>query len=119
MEKLVIFIETPEDETALNDEWPLFLFLAERMPGLVKETTGHVEKMVYGAVSYSRIHELYFNTMDDLKKAMASEEGRLAGAQLQKMTHGRLALMISDHNEDSLERLQPFKSQNNSSAQPG
>jgi uncharacterized protein (TIGR02118 family) len=119
MQKLVILIETPEDEAALNDEWPLFLFLAERMPGVIKETTSHIGKVVFGNISYNRIHELYFDTPEDLKSAMSSEEGRLTGAQLQKMTHGRLTLLIADHNEDTLERLQPFRKNSTPPAQAG
>jgi uncharacterized protein (TIGR02118 family) len=107
MHKIVILIETPEDESAFMDEWPLFLFLAERMPGLRKETSSHIGKTLFGSASYSMIHELYFDSLEALKEAMASDEGRLAGTQLQKMTHGRVGLLIADHNEDDLERFRP------------
>ncbi len=106
MYKLVILIETPEDEPAFNDEWPLFLFMAERMPGLRRETTSHVTKMMFGSTSYSLIHELFFDSLDDLKAALASQEGRLAGTQIQRMTRGRVTLLIADHQEDSLEHIQ-------------
>jgi uncharacterized protein (TIGR02118 family) len=107
MHKLVMLVETPEDETAFNDEWPLFLFLAGRMPGLRGETTSRVEKVLFGSVTYILMHELVFDSLDSLKEAMNSEEGRLAGTQVQKMAHGRLVLMITDHTEESLSNTPP------------
>ncbi len=110
MHKLVILIETQEDESAFNDEWPLFLFLAERMPGLRRETTSHIDKVMYGNASYSLIHELFFDTLDDLKGALASQEGRLAGTQIQRMTRGQVVLLIADHKEDTLDHIQHYQS---------
>ena len=119
MHKLVILVETPEDEAAFNDEWPLFLFLAERMPGLRREATSHVDKILFGSSSFSLIHELYFDSFDSLKEAMNSQEGRLAGTQVQKMTHGRMVLLLADHAEDNLEHIQQFTRKDGETPQPG
>ncbi len=119
MHKLVILVETPEDEAAFNDEWPLFLFLAERMPGLRRESTSRVEKVLFGSSSFSLIHELYFDSLDSLKEAMNSQEGRLAGTQLQKMSRGRLVLLLTDHAEDNLEHIQQFTMKDDETPQPG
>jgi uncharacterized protein (TIGR02118 family) len=113
MHKLVMLIEIQEDEPAFNDEWPLFLFLSRRMPGLRREITSRMEKVLFGSTTYSLMHELVFDSLDSLKEAMNSEEGRLAGTQLQKMAHGRLVLMITDHTEESLSPLlQPVQEAN-------
>jgi uncharacterized protein (TIGR02118 family) len=119
MYKLVILVETPEDETAFHDEWPLFLFLAERMPGLCRESTSHVDKILFGSTGYSLIHELYFDSLETLKEAMNSQEGRLAGGQIQKMTHGRMSLLLTDHAEDNLEHIQQFTRKDDEAPQSG
>ena len=43
MHKLVILIEPPADQAALDTGWPEFLRYAESMPGLVREATSRVE----------------------------------------------------------------------------
>jgi uncharacterized protein (TIGR02118 family) len=109
MRKLVILIKPPADEHAFEAAWPDFLHLAERMPGLLRESTSRVESMVYGQEDYSLIHELYFESLETLREALSSLEGRAAGRLLQTMTGGQMVLLIADHQEDSLVNIQSYR----------
>lgn len=111
MHKLVIMIETPADPLAFENEWPKFLRLAEKMPGLVKETSSHVESVLFGSFTVSFIHELLFADSQGTYQAMASPQGREAGLQLQQMTGGRVILLTADHREDDLAHINQFRGQ--------
>jgi uncharacterized protein (TIGR02118 family) len=78
------------------------------MPGLAREATSRVEQVLYGRYQPFLMHELFFDSFADLQKAMTSPEGRAAGEMLQKMTGGRLTLLLAEHKEDDLEHIQSF-----------
>jgi hypothetical protein len=109
MHKLVIMIEQLQDE----EMWPEFLHVSERMPGLIKESTCHVESLIYGSFQPTLLHELYFASISDIKKAMSSPEGRTAGEMLQQMTGGKISLLIADHKEDNIENIRRYQQENN------
>jgi uncharacterized protein (TIGR02118 family) len=109
MHKLVILIETTGNQDEFERTWPVFLEAAERMPGLQKEATSHIEHILVGDLPYNLIHEMYFENMQATQAAMASPEGRSAGKLLQSLTDGRLVLFFADHNEDSLENFANFR----------
>jgi uncharacterized protein (TIGR02118 family) len=113
MHKLVILVEMPADRMAFEEEWPKFLHLAERMPGLVRETSCHIENILYGNFNYSFIHELYFEDAQATIQAMSSPEGRQAGKQLQLMTNGKVVLFMADHREDDLAHINQYRVQEN------
>ena len=102
MYKLVILIQSSENEKTFNDSWSKFLAQAEQMPGLLKETTSRIDKVLYGQYDCSLIHELYFNSMKTLQLAMSSPQGQAAGEILQKITAGNMTLLLADHREDNL-----------------
>jgi len=108
MHKLVILIESTADPS-FDQNWPQFLHHAERIPGLRREATSRVTRVLFGDVSYDLIHELYFDTLDTLQRGLASPHGRQAGQLLQSMTRGRMALLFADHNEDSIENLRRYQ----------
>jgi hypothetical protein len=54
------------------------------------------------------MHELYFDSLQDLERAMASPQGREAGRLLQQMTSGRLTLFFADHKEDDLKNIRAY-----------
>jgi hypothetical protein len=105
MNKLVILIEGPDIPPDFDALWPQFLHQAEQMPGLRSEATSRVTHTLFGSTRYSLMHELFFDTLDDLQTAMASLPGKQAGQLLQQMTGGRLALWVGDHNQDDLENI--------------
>jgi uncharacterized protein (TIGR02118 family) len=109
MHKLVILFESEGDTAALEAQWPQFLHLAEEMPGLRREATGRVVHFLYGEPVYTRIHELFFDSLEEAEEAMASPVGRQTGKLLQNMTGGRMNLFMVEHKEDDIENLQKYK----------
>ena len=109
MHKLVIMIENLPNLEHFDQLWPEFLHLSESMPGLIKEATCRVDSTLYGSYHPSLLHELYFETLDDIQQAMGSPQGRAAGGLLQQMTGGKMSLIIADHKEDSLENIRRYQ----------
>ena len=109
MVKLVILIEPQEYMHKFEQDWPQFLGLAEKMPGLVKETTSPIQSQLHGNLTVSMMHELFFESMDDLKEAMNSPEGVAAGQKLQEITNGKVTLLFADHYEDELKNILTLK----------
>jgi hypothetical protein len=106
-------VEKLLDEAHFDEMWPEFLHVSERMPGLIMEATCRVESTIYGDYNPTLVHELYFNSVEDIKNAMKSPEGRSAGALLQQMTGGRMSLIIADHKEDKIENIRRYQQNSN------
>lgn len=102
-------VEQLYDEAHFDEMWPDFLHVSERMPGLIMEATCRVESILYGDYHPTLVHELYFDSVEDIKNAMRSPEGRIAGELLQKMTGGRMSLIIADHKEDQIENIRRYQ----------
>jgi uncharacterized protein (TIGR02118 family) len=113
MHKLVIMVEQLPDEAQFDELWPEFLHIAERMPGLKIEATCRVESTLYGNYHPTLVHELYFDSVEDIKNAMKSPECRNAGELLQRMTGGRMSLIIADHKEDQIENIRRYQRNEN------
>ncbi len=107
MHKLIILIEPPLDEAAFDAEWPAFLHECEQMPGLRRETTSRVDRLLHGGWHAGLIHELYFDSMEALKTAMNSPAGLRTGEALQRLTGGHMTLLMAHHLEDDLVNFQP------------
>jgi hypothetical protein len=119
MHKLVILIESTSDP-AFDLNWPEFLHQAERIPGLVRESTSRVGQILYGNIACEMIHELYFESNARMQQGMSSLAGKEAGRLLQSLTGGRVTLLFAEHTEDNLEnirRYQKRRDQNNGPAQ--
>jgi uncharacterized protein (TIGR02118 family) len=108
MYKLIIIIEPQEDWEAFEKGWPEFLAAAEKMPGLRREVTSRVDKLLHGHYHAALLHELFFDTMEAASQAMASEEGQVTGQVLQAISGGKLTLLFADHLEDELENIKQF-----------
>ena len=108
MHKLVILIQATDNQDRVEENWPEFLHQAENMPGLIKESTSNIEHFLYGDNNYIKMHELFFNSSQEVQQAMASPQGRAAGAILQRITSGKLILFIADHREDSIENIRKY-----------
>jgi len=105
MVKLVILIEAIQDSLTFDETWPQFLRLAEQMPGLRREAMSRVDTLLFGNIDYALMHELFFDSMEAARDAMASPTGRAAGKILQTMTRGQVVLFLADHKEDDLENI--------------
>ncbi len=109
MHKLVILIHSSPSWQEKEDDWPEFLHLAEAMPALRREATSRVERFLYGEPAIVHMHELFFDTLEQAESAMASIQGRQAGALLQRMSGGQMTLFIADHKEDDIANLLKYK----------
>lgn len=109
MHKLVILIGALEDWQTFENQWPNFLHLVERMPGLRREATSRVESFLYGDTPFTQMHELFFDTQAELEQALSSDEGRAAGKLLQHITGGKISLFVADYKEDYLENILKFR----------
>jgi uncharacterized protein (TIGR02118 family) len=116
MVKLVIMIEPLENWDAFEASWPRFLHLVESMPGLRREATSRVDSILYGSLQVGMVHELFFDSLETAKQAMASVEGRAAGTLLQGMTRGQVTLFLADHKEDDLANISKYRSQKGTQA---
>ncbi|MCH7663463.1 MAG: EthD family reductase [Chloroflexi bacterium] len=115
MYKLVILIEPQPDWQEFERVWPQFLKRAEKMPGLIRESTSPVDQLLHGHYHVAMIHELYFESMQSAQDAMASPAGEEAGKTLQTITAGKVTLLFADHLEDELKNIQAHQSQDDSS----
>ncbi|MBX3002916.1 MAG: EthD family reductase [Anaerolineales bacterium] len=102
MYKLVILIEPQDDAAHFDSRWPLFLAEAERMPGLRREVTSHIDRVLHGSYPIHMIHELYFDSLAAVAEAMGSPAGERAGQVLQEITAGKVTLLFADHLQDDL-----------------
>ena len=109
MYKILIMIDTPQDAQLFEQSWPEFLHQAETMPGLRRESTSRVSSILFGDSPTGMIHELFFDTLEDLKAAMASPQGQATGQTLQRITDGRMSLLLAQHTEDNLDRIRAHK----------
>lgn len=109
MHKLVILIEQLEEWQVFESAWPEFLHLVESMPGLQREATSRIDRFLYGDCQISQVHELFFNSLADAEKALASPQGQAAGRLIQNLTGGRMTLFLADHKEDDLAHILGFK----------
>jgi len=101
MYKLVILFLPPFAWATFEQGWQKFLGLVEQMPGLRKEAIGDFDELVVGPpnLNYKKIHELYFDSREDLEAALNSEAGQKAGQWLHSFTQGQFLLMIAKHME--------------------
>lgn len=106
MQKLVILIEKLEDEARFEQGWPEFLKWAEQMPGIRREVTSRVHQGLFGSYPCTMIHELFFDNKEDLQLALRSPQGTRAGQVLQRITGGKITLLIAEHLEDEVVNFQ-------------
>ncbi len=103
MHKLTILFQPPisDQQNQFQDDWQAFMGLAEKMPGLRRETVSDVAHHLHGMQGhrFSKIHELYFDSRAALDAALNSEEGQAAGAWLHEFTAKRFTLVIAEHKE--------------------
>lgn len=105
MFKLVILIDPQIDMLEFEQSWPEFLRQAGKMPGLRRETASPVYARVHGNSQVAMIHELYFDSPDDLREALGSPAGQQAGSILQTITGGKFTLLFTDHLEEELNKI--------------
>ena len=105
MYKLIILIQAQGNSARFNQRWPEFLAQAERMPGLLREVTSRVDRVLFGETAVEMVHELYFDSLKAAADAMGSLEGERAGQVLQEITGGEVTLLLADHSQDELSNI--------------
>lgn len=111
MYQLVLLIPREVDESTFDQSWPVFLNHIENMPGLIRETAGMVEDVVYGKDSFRRIYTFTFPDKETLYQALSSEPGEKAGETIHKLTGGQITILVTNHREDLLERIRGYQSE--------
>lgn len=106
MYKLVVLIEPQDHPAEFDRRWPEFLAKAERMPGLRREVTSRVDRVLHGKTPAYLVHELFFDSLPAATAAMASPEGQSAGQVLQEISDGKVTLLLADHLQDELSHIQ-------------
>ena len=109
MYKLMIIIPPDIEEPVLNAGWPDFLHAAESMPGLQREASVRVTASLYGTQEIGMVHELFFETLEDLQEAMRSSEGLATGQIIQQLTQGQMTLLVAEHREDGIGNLRQYR----------
>lgn len=111
MYKLVILIEPQADSAEFDRNWPKLLAEFERMPGLRREGTSRVDRVLYGNFPTHMIHELFFDSLNAAMEAMASPQGQRAGQLLQELSSGKVTLLLADHLQDDLSHIERHREQ--------
>lgn len=119
MYKLIILIEAQADSDRFERRWPEFLAAAERMPGLLREVTARVDRVLHGSSHVQMQHELYFESLKTAAEAMGSKAGEQAGQILQTITGGKVTLLLADHTQDDLPNIRKHTAPTESGDPPG
>jgi uncharacterized protein (TIGR02118 family) len=106
MYKLVLlFHKASGPSEAYQGRWSTeFVPLADQLPGLRRVIVSHVEGGPSGPANIELIHELYFDSKQDLIAAMGSPQGVAAGQCLVRITKNMpntVTLLFADHLEDA------------------
>lgn len=109
MYKLAIMLGRIAETPKFQRLWPDFLEQAESMPGLKSETTTRVQNFLFGRRDIRMIHELFFETQQDLQNALDSPPGQAAGEILHQIAAGQLILLTAEHKEVTIEHLRNYK----------
>ncbi len=101
MYKLMILFRRLGDTLKMEERWSQeFVPLADKMPGLRRIALSRIKERPDGLVDLHMVHELYFDDLDALRRAMASPEGQAAGHALMAFASGRVNLYFAEHRED-------------------
>lgn len=101
MYKLIILFDQPDDPTTFGRNWEIFLRMAEQMPGLRRENTSRIDRVIFGGrkMRPHMIHEFHFDDRAALDAALASDAGQQAGEWLHQFTGGNFVLLSAPHHE--------------------
>ncbi len=99
MPKLIVLYPTPVDPAAFERRYRLehVPLVQGKIPGLRKFVAARVVGTPTGPAPYQRVAELYFDSVDSLQAAMASNEGQAAvGHAIEISTGGAPVVLIAE-----------------------
>jgi uncharacterized protein (TIGR02118 family) len=103
--RFLALYETPADPEAFDRHYrDVHVPLVRGLPGLRRYVLGRVVTAVRGGAPYHLVAELEWDSMDELRAAFASPEGRAAAAdaaRLQELTTVRSMVFTAEVQRDS------------------
>jgi uncharacterized protein (TIGR02118 family) len=101
MHKLMVVFRSSDDSLRLETQWSTeFVARAERMPGLRRVSVSRVVGGPGGATDIKLLHELYFDDLEALQVALASEQGQEAGRALIAFAGEDVSIYFAQHLEE-------------------
>lgn len=101
MARLVVMYKTPKDAAAFDKHYfETHVPIAKNIPGLRKYEVSQGPVMTpAGPSGFHLIATLHFDDLAAIQRAFASEQGRAAGADVEKFATGGADLLIFDSRE--------------------
>ena len=100
MVKLVALYKKPANIEEFEDKYfNSHIPLANKMPGLKKVEISRMTGAPMGDAPYYLMAELYFDSMEDLNKAMSSEEGKASAKNLMSFAKDIVTMMFAEVDE--------------------
>jgi uncharacterized protein (TIGR02118 family) len=101
MAHVVVMYKTPKDVAAFDKHYAeIHIPLAKKIPGLRKyEVSQGVVATPAGPSGYHLIATLHFDSLGAIKAGFGSEEGKAAGADVQKFATGGVDMIMFDNRD--------------------
>jgi len=99
MPKLIILYGPPDDPAAFEDYYSArhIPYASEHMPGVTSAENLRVVGTPAGAAApYYRISQLTYDSLEDLRSGLASDDGQATLADLANFATGGATLLIAD-----------------------
>ena len=101
MHKLMLLFRRPDDVDGFEQRWSHeFVPRAEKMPGIRRVTVSRIHGGPSGAADLHLVHELFFDDVDSLQRALTSPEGTEAGRALMDVAANFVSLCFAEHLEE-------------------
>ena len=98
MHKLMVVFKSSDDSLTLETQWSTeFVARAERMPGLRRVSVSRIVGGPGESVDLQLVHELYFDDLDSLRTALASDAGQEAGRALMAFSGEHVSIYFAQH----------------------
>ena len=102
MHKLMLLFRQPADVVEFETRWSNeFVAIAEQMPGLRKVAVSRIVGGPDQETDLHLVHELFFDDLDSLRRAMVSPEGQAAGHALMAIAPQHVTICFSEHLEEA------------------
>lgn len=100
MVKLVVLYKKPQDVAAFEKRYfESHIPIANKMPGLRKVEVSRMVGAPMGEAAYHLMAELYFDNMDAMKAALASQEGKDTAKDIMSFAKDIITMMFADVEE--------------------
>ena len=101
MHKLMVVFHSSGDPLTLESQWSEeFVARAEQMPDLRRVSVSRVVGGPGGKLNLHLVHELFFDDLNALENALASQEGQEAGKALISFAGDNVSVYFARHLEE-------------------